>query len=77
MLKMAELIDGRKLRELRLKALMSQRELGDASGVSPETINRIENHAGPRKAAALTAHKLARALNVEVSELLGPAPPRG
>jgi DNA-binding XRE family transcriptional regulator len=53
------------------EALMTQRELGNASGVAPETINRIENSAEPRRTAAITVRKLAAALEVTPSELLG------
>lgn len=65
----AELVDGKKLRELRLDALLTQRELGARSKVAPETINRIENADGPRSTTAITVRKLAAALGVEPSEL--------
>jgi transcriptional regulator with XRE-family HTH domain len=67
---LAELVDGQKLRELRLAALMTQRELGNASNVAPETINRIENAGEPRSTAAITVRKLAAALEVDPRELL-------
>lgn len=67
---LTELVDGEKLRELRLAALMTQRELGSAASVAPETINRIENAGEPRRTAAITVRKLARALGVDPRELL-------
>jgi transcriptional regulator with XRE-family HTH domain len=66
----AELVDGKKLRELRLSALMTQRELGSASNVASETINRIENAGAPRRATAITVRKLAAALEVEPADLV-------
>jgi DNA-binding XRE family transcriptional regulator/predicted GIY-YIG superfamily endonuclease len=66
----AELVDGQKLQELRLAALMTQRELGSAANVAPETINRIENADEPRRTAAITVRKLARALDVTPADLL-------
>lgn len=69
MLTVAELVDGKKLRELRLDALLTQRELGARSNVAPETINRIENADGPRSTTAITVRKLASALGVDAREL--------
>lgn len=66
----AELVNGQKLRELRLSALMTQRQLGNAAGVAPETINRIENAGEPRSTAAITVRKLAAALRVDPAELV-------
>jgi transcriptional regulator with XRE-family HTH domain len=66
----ATLVDGKKLREARLNALLTQRELGSRSGVAPETINRIENARGPRSTTAITFRKLAAALEVDPDELL-------
>jgi transcriptional regulator with XRE-family HTH domain len=70
----AELVDGRRLRTLRLERLMTQRELGFKARVSNETINRIENHPEPRPTAAITVHKLAAALGVEPSEIIAEQP---
>jgi transcriptional regulator with XRE-family HTH domain len=66
----AQLVDGEKLRELRLSALLTQRELGSRSNVAPETINRIERAGQPRATAAITVRKLAAALGVKPAELL-------
>jgi transcriptional regulator with XRE-family HTH domain len=64
------LVSGEKLRSLRLSRLLSQRKLDIASGVSVETINRIENAGEPRRTAAITVRKLARALGVDPHEPL-------
>jgi len=59
--------DGKKLRRLRKLALMTQEELTRASGVSRDTIIRIENG---HDAHPSTIKKLAKALEVEGRELL-------
>ena len=62
-------IDGAKVRELRLAALLSQRMLSRVVRVTPETINKIER--GKRPCIyLLTLHALAQALNVEPRALL-------
>jgi transcriptional regulator with XRE-family HTH domain len=66
----AERVDGKKLSELRLEALLTQRELGARASVAPETINRIENAGEPRSTAAITVRKLAKALGVDPAELV-------
>ncbi len=67
---MAERVDGRKVREARLAAHMTQRELAIAADMANETINRIERASEPRSVYPLTARKLADALGVEVADLL-------
>jgi transcriptional regulator with XRE-family HTH domain len=67
----AELVNGEKLRELRLQKLMTQRELGQRASVAPETINRIERAEEPRSTAVITVRKLAAALGVHPDELTG------
>jgi DNA-binding XRE family transcriptional regulator len=60
---------GDKLRDLRKRALMSQRELARRSGVGVTTIVRIErNQVEPQGA---TIRKLALALEVDPAELVG------
>jgi transcriptional regulator with XRE-family HTH domain len=59
--------DGRKLRNLRKLALMTQQDLVEASGVSRDTIHRIENG---HDAHPSTLKKLAIALGVEGRDLL-------
>ena len=57
-----------KLRELRRRRVLTLRELEDESGVSYNTIWRIEN--GYREARPSTIRKLAAALGVEAEELV-------
>jgi transcriptional regulator with XRE-family HTH domain len=59
---------GDRLRDLRKRALMSQRELAKRSGVGVTTIVRIErNQVEPHGS---TIRKLAEALDVEPQELV-------
>ena len=57
-----------KLRELRRLRVLTLRELEEISGVSYNTIWRLEN--GYREARPSTIRKLAAALGVEASELV-------
>ena len=60
---------GDRLKELREKQLLTQKMLAERSGLSQVAIARIErNRAEPHFS---TIHKLAAALNVEPSELVG------
>ena len=61
-------VDGLKLRDLRQERALSQRALSELSGVSPDTIGRVER--GNRRAYPSTARKLAGALGVEPRELM-------
>ena len=59
---------GHKLRETRKRALLTQQQLADKSGVGITTIVRIErNQVEPQ---ARTIRRLAQALSVEPYELL-------
>jgi transcriptional regulator with XRE-family HTH domain len=59
---------GDKLREMRKRALLTQQQLADQSGVGITTIIRVErNQVEPH---ARTIRKLAEALGVEPHELL-------
>ena len=59
---------GDKLREIRKRALLTQQQLADKSGVGVTTIIRVErNQVEPQ---ARTIRKLAEALGVEPHELL-------
>ena len=59
---------GDKLREIRKRALLTQQQLADKSGVGVTTIIRIErNQVEPQ---ARTIRKLAKALGVKPHELL-------
>jgi transcriptional regulator with XRE-family HTH domain len=60
-----------RLKQLREEAVLTVHELAEASGVSDDTISKIEN--GQRVARPNTLRKLARALNVRPQELRRPA----
>ncbi len=57
-----------RLRELRRRKVLTLRELEEQSGVSYNTIWRLEN--GYRQARPSTIRKLAAALGVDASELV-------
>ena len=59
-----------RLKELRMKALLSQLELANLSGVSPWTISRIEH--SKRLLRVEAAYQLARALGVSIEEIFFP-----
>ena len=61
-------VNVQKLRELRRRRVLTLRELEEESGVSYNTIWRIEN--GHRQARPSTIRRLAAALRVEASELV-------
>jgi len=61
-------IDGDGLRKLRAERALTLRALADISGVSYDTINKLE--LGRRPAHASTIRKLAHALDVEPRELM-------
>lgn len=61
-------VDTQKLKELRRRRVLSMRELEGLSGVSHNTIWRIES--GRQGAHPRTVRKLAKALGVEPEELL-------
>ena len=60
-------VNGHRVWELRQEHVLTLRELADKSGVSKDTINRIEHGHG---AYPSTIRKLARALEVEPRELV-------
>ncbi len=59
-----------RLKELRMRALMNQKELSVRSGVSTWTISRIEH--GQRAPQVGVAYLLARALGVSIEEVFFP-----
>jgi len=61
-------VNTERLRELRRRRVLSMRDLQERSGVSPNTIWRIES--GRQGAHPRTIRKLAEALGVEPEELL-------
>ena len=60
-----------RLKQLREEAVLTVHELAEASGVSDDTISKIEN--GQRAARPNTLRKLARVLDVSPQELRRPA----
>lgn len=66
-------LDG--LRHARMRAALSQAELGEQAGVDRGAISSYEN--GRRGAHPSTARKLAGALGVEVADLLAAPIPAG
>ena len=61
-------VDGDRLRRLRADRALTLRALAEISGVSYDTINKLE--LGRRPAHASTIRKLADALGVEPRELM-------
>lgn len=57
-----------RLREVRLRKVLTQEELAQRSGVAEATISRIET--GQQEARISTIRKLAAALGVEPGELI-------
>ena len=64
-------VNVQRLRELRHLRVLTLRELEEESGVSYNTIWRLEN--GHRQARPSTIRRLAAALGVEASELVAAA----
>ncbi len=60
-------VNGRRVRELRQEHVLTLRELAEKSGVSKDTINRIEHGHG---AYPSTIRKLAQTFGVEPRELV-------
>ena len=61
-------INGKRVQELRVEQALSLRALGERSGVTYDTINKLE--LGRRPAHASTIRRLADALGVEPKELI-------
>jgi transcriptional regulator with XRE-family HTH domain len=61
-----------RLRALRDRQALSQRDLAERAGVSPTTVARIE--CGQLEPRPSTVRKLARALGVEPEALMEPEP---
>jgi transcriptional regulator with XRE-family HTH domain len=61
-------IDRDRIRELRLRQVLTQVELADRAGLTESTINRLER--GLQKAHIGTVRKLAGALGVEPAEII-------
>jgi transcriptional regulator with XRE-family HTH domain len=62
-------VDVPDLRSLRQRAILSQEQLAERSGVARDTISKLET--GRRKAYPTTIRKLAAGLEVEPQLLLG------
>jgi transcriptional regulator with XRE-family HTH domain len=63
-----------RLRDLRLNAFLTQRELAEKAGLTQATIVRLER--GQRLARPSTARRIADALGVEPRALVAPAAER-
>ena len=62
---------GQRLRDARTRAVLSQEQLGEAAGVSPITISRLETgRAGNATPRPSTVQALARALGVSPQWLM-------
>lgn len=61
---------GERLREARRRAMLSQQELADKSGVGVATIIRIERDQVKREPHFSTLRKLAQTLDIEPTGLL-------
>jgi transcriptional regulator with XRE-family HTH domain len=61
-------IDMAKLRRLRRRAALSQRELAERAGITQETVSRLEH--GHHAARGSTLRRLAKALGVQPHELI-------
>lgn len=61
-------VNGQRLQELRVERALSLRALAESSGVTYDTINKLE--LGRRPAHASTIRKLAGALGVKPRELM-------
>ena len=60
---------GDKLKNLRIRRALTQRELAERAGISTNALNRLElDKAEPHMS---TLRKIAKALDVEPTELLG------
>ena len=59
-----------RLKELREREALSQRDLAEMAGISPDTVRRLE---GGDHARHVTVRKLAAALGVKPRELMEPA----
>lgn len=58
---------GGKIRDLRIKSAMTQEDLANKSGLPQSHISRLES--GKHSPSQMTLEKIARALNVELSDL--------
>jgi transcriptional regulator with XRE-family HTH domain len=56
------MLTSEQVRAARAMLRIEQRDLADASGVSLETVKRIERSAGPISALAVTVEKITKAL---------------
>ena len=68
-------VDVERLRELRRRRVLTLRELEEESGVSYNTIWRLQNR--HRQARPSTIRRLAAALGVEPADLVAPVGGRG
>jgi transcriptional regulator with XRE-family HTH domain len=63
---------GARVRALRLRQVLTQRELAERAGLNQDTINRIELTPPGTLPRQSTIRKLARALGVKATDLVAP-----
>jgi transcriptional regulator with XRE-family HTH domain len=63
-------LDGQKLKRQRVTKGFTQRSLAEAAGVSPSTVNLLEQRQKNERFHPTTLVRLAEALGIEPSELL-------
>lgn len=63
-------IDGEKLRRLRLERFLDVGEVAEAAGLSPASVTRLEQGRWPGGSKPSTVRKLGEALGVDPTELL-------
>jgi transcriptional regulator with XRE-family HTH domain len=63
---------GKRVRELRKQAHISQTDLGNRAGIDPGDLSRIENGHGPENIGIERIARLAKALGVRPGVLLDP-----
>jgi transcriptional regulator with XRE-family HTH domain len=66
---------GARVRALRQREAMSQRDLAERAGVNTETVNRIENASPGELPRPSTIRKLAKALGCRPRDLMAPESP--
>jgi transcriptional regulator with XRE-family HTH domain len=69
-------LDGGKVREARLRKLLTLEELSKLASMNQSHLGELERAEGPRQVRVRTIRKLARALDVRPNDILSPRQPR-